>query len=512
MFGRKHRKTEGDVDPVESAIIAAKEAVEKSKPRKSFRSSASSGWAAMRSFGNRVGKAVKEKAKELQEQQQQRKDEEDARWHKTKARRHSSPASSRQGSFDTEPLDMSPLNSPLGIGTGKGARYRDDSDLVDNEGTTDWNDFSLSSPPAASESSEQKAGAPSQDDRRNWLPVAITCQAPLDSANDLKVGDGFVETDFKTTLPHAQWFGCELISLAANDIKADEKRRNERPHRGWAWNETLIVCSSHVVGVRVYRPSVAPPSVSDKARQASKEVAKRLGNWMGRLKQGTAGSSNSTSVGNGGALLRTAAGSRIGGGSGDDSDSDTGNVMEADEQNELDVVGVDGKGGDSTSSGRTDGGHVDDAPDLPVLVRVDFVASVLNISRMTRKKNTPNVLTFYFGDSVQLMCQLDEPELCIRALRTKAVALQQAGLLQLPPADVRPATANVAEGGRKGGEDSKDSAPEIPSAPRPEIASASASPPSNSPVAAADAFSFGCEDSDSDEGNGGASGNPFDDW
>ena len=519
MFGRKQRKTEADVDTMESAIIAAKEAVEKSKPRKSFRSSASSGWAAMRSFGNRVGKAVKEKAKELQEQQQQQQqrqdegEEEQARLRKTKLRRHSSPASSRQGSFDAEPLDMSPLNSPLG-GGGGGARYRDDSDLVDDEDATDWNDFSLSSPPPAREKSSEQNAAAEEDDEKNTLPVEITRQAPLESVDDLKVGDGFVETDFKTTMPHAQWFNCELISLAADDMEVDERRRNERPHKGWAWREALVVCSSHVVGVRVYRPSVAQPSVSDKARQASKEVAKRLGKWMGRLKQGKIGTSISTSSSastvSGEGLLGSATDGEIGGGGGGGGSggggSDNSEAMEDENQDELDVVGVDGKGGEDASLGRAGAGHNDDAPVLPVLVRVDFVASVLRISRMTRKKYAPDLLTFYFGENIQLVCQLDEPELCIRALRTKAVALQQAGLLKLPPAQEQPV---------KGGEEgSREMAPAIPSAPRPAIvpASALASPPPKSPVAAADAFSFGGGDSDSDEEGGGASENPFDNW
>ena len=51
MFSIRSKKSEEVDDPVKDAIIAAKEAVEKTKPRRSLRSSATSGWAAMRSFG-----------------------------------------------------------------------------------------------------------------------------------------------------------------------------------------------------------------------------------------------------------------------------------------------------------------------------------------------------------------------------------------------------------------------------------------------------------------------------
>ena len=63
-------------------------------------------------FRNRVGKAVKEKARELQVQQQQRRESKRVNitielYAGIVLQRHPDKA------FDTDPLDMSPLNSPL---------------------------------------------------------------------------------------------------------------------------------------------------------------------------------------------------------------------------------------------------------------------------------------------------------------------------------------------------------------------------------------------------------------
>ena len=87
----------------------------------------------------------------------------------------------------------------------------------------------------------------------------------------------------------------------------------------------------------------------------------------------------------------------------------------------------------------------------------------------------PDVLTFYFGEHVRLMCQLVEPELCITALRTKAVALKQAGLLKLPSPKVE--SAQDVKNGKEGDD---GCVPTLPSAPRPSLGSAS-TPPAKKP-------------------------------
>ena len=142
MFSIRSKSRKVD-DPVKDAIIAAKEEAERQSrggPRAVVQPAA--GLPCLSEIGLA---SCKRKAKELQAQQQQRRE----------AKRvnitielypHSSQASSRQGSFDTDPLDMSPLNSPLSAPPV--AAHRDDSDLVDDEDATDWNDFSLSSPPS----------------------------------------------------------------------------------------------------------------------------------------------------------------------------------------------------------------------------------------------------------------------------------------------------------------------------------------------------------------------------
>ena len=326
--------------------------------------------------GNRVGKAVKEKAKELQVQQQQRRESETRQHNNRTVRRHSSPASSRQGSFDTDPLDMSPLNSPLS-GATRLAAHRDDSDLVDDEDATDWNDFSLSSPPSPKNLDRKRPNnVYGEEDDVNVLPVEITHQEPLKSLDDLKVGDGFVETDFKTTIPHAQWFDCKFISLAPNDAEADERRRNERPPKGWESSETLILCSSHAVGIRLYKPSTAQPSMSEKARHARNEVAKRLGKWMGRLKQSNTGGGAES-----GGLLDKSSDASADGTSG----GTISGVLEEEYHEELDVVGPYGDAGKDGSSAASNAGNADRQL-LPVLVRVDFIASVLQISRLKREE------------------------------------------------------------------------------------------------------------------------------
>ena len=494
IFGRKTNKSTPQEDPVESAIIAAKEAVEKSKSRKSIRDSASNGWAAMRSFGNRVGKVVKEKAKQLQEQQQKQQQKQPSMFSKSLARRHSSPATSTRGSSDLDILDVSPLNSPISGPDRSG--FKDNSDLVDDDDDDEDDDdvdFSLSSAPAPGRRPSNSSIDGVEDDESKDLPIEITHQEPLLSVDELKVGNGFVETDFKTTVPHAQWFACELIPETSNDVE------ESKDLKGWEWSESLIVCSSHVVGVRIYRQCAVIASVSEKAKKAGKEVAKRLGKWMGRLKQSSASGLSSKQ---------------------DDADrieSLTGESME-----ELEIVGSDGRSGSS---------HLDskDVPVLPKLVRVEFVASILTISRMTRKKTMSDVVTLYFGDNLQIMCRLADPGLCIKAMRNKAKALDKAGLRKVPDRQSRAGktaekssneapTRSTGEGGGSEGGDESGVAPVVPSAPRPDVGMHSELPPA-SPTAASDAFSFGDGDSDSDDdANGGDGGsninseNPFDNW
>ena len=266
-------------------------------------------------------------------------------------------------------------------------------------------------------------------------------------------------------------------------------------HKVGSGQSRWIVCSSHVAGVRIYRQAAAFASVSEKAKQASKEMAKRLGKWMGRLKQSSTSGLSSRR---------------------DDADQ-LGDFAASDSIGELKIVG---------SDGRSQGGplHTKDRPVLPKLVRVQFVASILTISRMTRKKTMPDIVTLYFGDDVQIMCKLADPELCIRAMRTKAIALDKAGLRKV--ADRRPSDDQTQEGhvtktsataleSTAGNtiEDESDGTPAVPSAPRPTVDGQSGSPPV-SPIAAADAFSFGDGDSDSDEdvGSNSNSENPFDNW
>ena len=139
---------------------------------------------------------------------------------------------------------------------------------------------------------------------------------------------------------------------------------------------------------------------------------------------------------------------------------------------------------------------------LPVLVRVDFIASVLQILLEAEEE---------YARCANVLLESTYASLLNRnlhhALQTKAVA-KTAGLLK-PPSPVEPAQ-DVKNG--KEGDDGR--VPTLPSAPRPSLGSASTPPPPKSPVAAADAFSFGGEDSDSDGGDGGAAStdNPFDSW
>ncbi len=425
-------------DPVESAIIAAMQAVRKEKEADNKKKS--SRWAAVRSFGSHFGKQMNKAVTNLKTEYT--KAREDAQQYNKnnrnggaggggggggrystgtpKQRRNSDPPQSRRQSTDSLSFATPATGRVAGQDNGE------DDDLVDAPA---WDEFAEPSPAAVEEQQNAEEEEPSA------YPIDLTRQGAVDSLGQLCAGDGLVESDFIGTVNRfgeaaPAWFSCEFIP--PEDAEEEEwggmRRRTSltRRTRGWKSSEHALLCERHCVVVRVYRR--AGPSrqqiAMKKAREATKMAAKRFGKWVSRLKTPSSSSSAGDGGGEGGGGGRARAPS---------SSSSMGTMVVGDSPaiSEADIAG-EGPADANVDLAGEDG--QEQAVEMPALVQVQFVADITKITRMTRKKNDPDVLSLYFGEDGLLTCAFDDPSAVIKQFKTRCSALKKAGLIKSPPA------------------------------------------------------------------------------
>jgi hypothetical protein len=61
---------------------------------------------------------------------------------------------------------------------------------------------------------------------------------------------------------------------------------------------------------------------------------------------------------------------------------------------------------------------------LPSVISIEVMYPISDITKMTRKKKNPNVLTLYFQKTITLLCSFDDPTECTKALKKKCYDLK----------------------------------------------------------------------------------------
>ena len=61
---------------------------------------------------------------------------------------------------------------------------------------------------------------------------------------------------------------------------------------------------------------------------------------------------------------------------------------------------------------------------LPSLVSVEVFYPIADITKMTRKKKNPHVVTLYFQKTISVLCSFDDPTECTKALKQKCYDLK----------------------------------------------------------------------------------------
>ena len=410
--GEEDEKDEDEEDDeVESAIIAAMEAVEMTQAAESSNSSSSSTkwFSSMGSRWNRAVTSFKVSSAPLVSKA-------------TKQRRKSSPASSRPI------LSEDSFSPPPATRTGSTT-----VDVVEEEedysvDTPAWDQFTLTPkapPPPASEEEDVRRGhrTTTQDHQEegaeeDGFPIEITQHSPTTSLNQMRSGDVFVETDFTTSLARdagggsgggsgggggttgVQWFQCEFVPNVLG--KGPPPLR-----RGWTYDEYLLICSQHLMIVRVWQhnPSSAKTDrekMVEKAKQVklqAKKAAKRFGRWMSSLKSPSTEGSGSGIVGD-----------AIGSSSTAEVQGNALSLMAVQSASPTMVEFVDNKNATLVS--------------LPSLVSVEVFYPIADITKMTRKKKNPHVVTLYFQKTISVLCSFDDPTECTKALKQKCYDLK----------------------------------------------------------------------------------------
>ena len=302
------------------------------------------------------------------------------------------------------------------------------------------------------------------EEEGDGFPVEITCNGPLPLAQ-LSCGAAFVETDFRTTIGTSvvqQWYECvHVLTQETEHFQKDVDMRSRWRERGWDCREYVVLTDDHLLVVRMWcnaRPGSGRQQGSGGSERylnrakAAKAIAakrataaaKRFGRWMSSLKSPTG--ENSGSVGS------SSSSGGVGGGVdgdgvrrgsfGDDDMTTTRNSTDTTTQEPSspssprvvravsEETGVYADGSRVVSS--DDGGGYENPVALPTVVSVERRQPLLNISRMTRKKKNPNVLTLYFGDDISILCSFEDPTDCTLALKKRCLDIKKRAEEQQP--------------------------------------------------------------------------------
>jgi hypothetical protein len=366
---RNHVNDGDDDDEVGSAIIAAMEAVEITKQE-------STSWSkSFKNMGSRLNRAVTSFTTTTAP---------------TKVRRKSSPAASGRKWSETEfGLDS--------LGSTTNGRNQDDEEDDYSVDTPSWDQFTLTpkAPPVTTHDNsnkkdqhyqQQQSNKNDDDDDDDKFPVMITQHCPTSSLNEMRTGDVFVETDFTTSLASdsgsgVQWFQCEYVPNVLGEAPP-------KIPEDWNCDEYLLICSQHLLVVRVWRHN-PNSSMNDRKKMVekakkvkiqAKAAAKRFGRWMSSLKTpSTEGKLDSN----------------------DPSALADGNPGIPNFVNDKDAL-----------------------VSLPSVISIEVMYPISDITKMTRKKKNPNVLTLYFQKTITLLCSFDDPTECTKALKKKCYDLK----------------------------------------------------------------------------------------